>query len=720
MLHRALAVAFCAVPMAAQQWQAIDGPYFAGRGMVWDSARHRAVAFGSEGETWEYDGNTRLHRSTPTAPPGRSYHAMVYDAARGQTLLFGGSVNTVPVGDCWLWDGCTWQHPAFAVLPPPRSSAAIAFDSWRNRVVMFGGYTTNSQPLSDTWEYDGTQWIQRTPATVPSTSFRAQATFDSARGVTVLITQDGTGYASMFEWNGTNWRFSPAGAPPQGGDFNFSLGFDPVRQRIVLFQGNPYGVGNQLWVGNGNTWQLGASGVITTDTPAMYFDQQRGAMVITGGSTSSLSPAVAWTPTAAWTWDGTTLAALWPDSSPTKRYGFACFQDDVRNRAVLFGGLGTTLLNDTWEWDGQQWTQRTQGASPSPRKGAATCFDPTSGTGLLFGGEDNQGPYLADSWRWNGNTWASVSGAGPTGRARASMAWDSVRNEAILFGGGQSITPMFNDTWRWNGAGWSNTNASVAPSPRTGAALACDPIRARMVLFGGAFYGTSTWLHDTWEWDGVHWQQVGTPQSPPILYYPAMVHDSVRGRMVLAGLDSTQYPLVLQTWQYDGTNWTFVCSFPGRGDIYDVRLVWDRQRLRPVLFDGNTVRELTSLPAAADVLGSGCGAPPPLLTARTRPRTGESQFGLELFTRPNLPVAFSFGFVPGNTPIGNGCTVLLQQIDTSTFVPSGPNGTALLAVPLPANQSLRGLVVYAQAGVRDPYAPGGSAFSQSLRLTVGD
>jgi hypothetical protein len=45
---------------------------------------------------------------------------------------------------------------------------------------------------------------------------------------------------------------------------------------------------------------------------------------------------------------------------------------------------------------------------------------------------------------------------------------------------------------------------------------------------------------------------------------------------------------------------------------------------------------------------------------------------------------------------------------------------AVLQVPLPPNQALRGLVVHGQAGALDPAAAGGLALSQSLRLTVGD
>jgi hypothetical protein len=119
-------------------------------------------------------------------------------------------------------------------------------------------------------------------------------------------------------------------------------------------------------------------------------------------------------------------------------------------------------------------------------------------------------------------------------------------------------------------------------------------------------------------------------------------------------------------------------------------------------------------------LGGGCGAPPPLLAARARPRTGESQFGLEVTTRPNLPCLFAVGFAPGSMPVGNGCTLLLQQVAATGFMLANGNGMAVQPIPLPADQALRGLVLYAQAGVLDPAAPGALTLSPSLRLTVGD
>jgi hypothetical protein len=106
-------------------------------------------------------------RSAEVAPADRGGSALVYDAARQRTVLFGGQGNNVNLGDTWEWDGTTWtqQHPITA--PPARTNAAMAYDAARQRVVLFGG-TNNNVDLGDTWEWDGTSWTQQHPATAPS------------------------------------------------------------------------------------------------------------------------------------------------------------------------------------------------------------------------------------------------------------------------------------------------------------------------------------------------------------------------------------------------------------------------------------------------------------------------------------------------------------------------------------------------------------------------
>lgn len=116
----------------------------------------------SVGGTWVWDGISWMQVPTPTPPPARGYHAMVYDAARGKTLLFGG-INFVRFGDTWEFDGANrndlwvWNGSVWSDLgvqpgsPSPRFGSAMVYDSDRDTFVLFGG----SGGLGDTWEFDG-------------------------------------------------------------------------------------------------------------------------------------------------------------------------------------------------------------------------------------------------------------------------------------------------------------------------------------------------------------------------------------------------------------------------------------------------------------------------------------------------------------------------------------------------------------------------------------
>src|SRR5690606_17141152 len=124
----------------------------------------------------------------------RNSHAMVYDSARGGTLLFGGYAGVFGSPDLfdetWMWNGSDWTRLDVAG-PSARHSHAMAYDSARAVTVLFGGnHWMHELPVFDgeTWEWDGIAWTQRTVAG-PSPSPRHNHTmaYDAARGVTVLF-----------------------------------------------------------------------------------------------------------------------------------------------------------------------------------------------------------------------------------------------------------------------------------------------------------------------------------------------------------------------------------------------------------------------------------------------------------------------------------------------------------------------------------------------------
>src|SRR5207248_612285 len=104
---------------------------------------------------WEWDGATWSQVST-TGPSPRSGGGIVYDEARSQLVLFGGTGPNGEVGDTWLRTGMTWAQALAdaGAAPSARVGAGLAWDPVRQKAVLFGG-TQGFNGSSETWEWNG-------------------------------------------------------------------------------------------------------------------------------------------------------------------------------------------------------------------------------------------------------------------------------------------------------------------------------------------------------------------------------------------------------------------------------------------------------------------------------------------------------------------------------------------------------------------------------------
>ena len=102
---------------------------------------------------------------------------MVFDAARGRAVLFGGQ-GTNLLADTWEWDGKEWTELA-DTGPAARWGHGVAFDSKRQRVVLFGGEDFGDY-FGDTWVWDGDEWTQEQDSG-PSSRFINTLAYDAIR-----------------------------------------------------------------------------------------------------------------------------------------------------------------------------------------------------------------------------------------------------------------------------------------------------------------------------------------------------------------------------------------------------------------------------------------------------------------------------------------------------------------------------------------------------------
>lgn len=166
--------------------------------------------------------------------------------------------------------------------------------------------------------------------------------------------------------------------------------------------------------------------------------------------------------------------------------------------------------------------------------------------------------------------------------AETVAAYDAALGAAVLSMNGPDQQSR---TWLYDGAGYRRLPIA-SPPHRVGTCMAYDPDRRVVVLVGGR-WGAGD-LNDHWEFDGEQWRQ-RTPAGDPLppLSYGAMAYDTTRHRMVLCGGydDATE----VITWTFDGEAWTRRPPPSGLGFRTVMRMAYDSDRDRMVLFsDGGT------------------------------------------------------------------------------------------------------------------------------------
>lgn len=223
-----------------------------GYGMAYDSGRNRTVIYGGVPDsffpiaaagTWEYDGNDWVQVVTAQSPGPLEYPAMCYDAGNNRVLLFGGIDPQIGgTSTMWAYDGTNWSALSVAgTLPPARSRAKMVHDAARGVSILHGGSDPlTGTPMNDTWEFDGSTWTDITNGTTLSPRYGHGLAFDSTRRQVVMFAgfgQNGspaTGtwlYGAGYEPFGTGCAGSngvptlaSTSAPRLGSTFSSTLG----------------------------------------------------------------------------------------------------------------------------------------------------------------------------------------------------------------------------------------------------------------------------------------------------------------------------------------------------------------------------------------------------------------------------------------------------------------------------------------------------------------
>jgi hypothetical protein len=283
--------------------------------IAYDGKTHTLLAFGGRGatqdvnSTWSWDGTTWTLLHPSVSPPGREAGSMVYDAATGQIVLFGGydgyaSNTTQPLlNDTWTWDGTTWtqQHPT--VSPPARFEASMAYDATTQTVVLFGGggggtppaglAPNMAPPLNDTWVWDGTTWTQQRSTHSPAAREDASMAYDAAMQAVVLFGgNDGISHTpdltDTWTWNGATWMLQhPANSPTTRFTYESAtmymespaMSYDATTRQVILTFPVTNDSGSQKmlssWLWNGHTWLQQPFSPIDEDEIQPFYNPDR-------------------------------------------------------------------------------------------------------------------------------------------------------------------------------------------------------------------------------------------------------------------------------------------------------------------------------------------------------------------------------------------------------------------------------------------------------------
>ena len=172
------------------------------------------------GDTWVFTGGGWIRKDPALSPPAREGHAMAFDAAHSQVVLFGGIAgsNSALLNDTWIWNGIFWKKANPAHTPPARLWHSMAYDPARRQVVLFGG-DGGTQFLQDTWLWNGTDWQAGRPQ--PSgPAPRTNAALDYVPGIGQLVLFSGTTWNSRrngslasdcWTWDGEQWKLMATG-----------------------------------------------------------------------------------------------------------------------------------------------------------------------------------------------------------------------------------------------------------------------------------------------------------------------------------------------------------------------------------------------------------------------------------------------------------------------------------------------------------------------------
>jgi M6 family metalloprotease-like protein len=294
-------------------------------------------------------------RCLTTADTPMSRLAMDMALAPGGTVLYGGGCDGAVFSDTWLWNGSDWTKLNPAHSPGQLSNHAMAYDAAHNELVLFGGFDTTPGISAATWIWNGSDWKQAHPKTSPpARAYHAMAYHAPTQRIVLF---GGWPYETdTWEWDGKDWSKKATAKSPPARE-GAAIAYDAARNEIVLFGGarDLYSgqvpvFFNDTWVWNGSGWQqrITSTSLSPRTGARMEYHPALGQIVLIGGCGArdvGTTPPYSYTfdyRQETWTWDGTTWTQRFPDATPEPSYNYGMVYDAAHEG--FFAHVGDALF----------------------------------------------------------------------------------------------------------------------------------------------------------------------------------------------------------------------------------------------------------------------------------------------------------------------------------------------------------------------------------------
>ena len=221
--------------------------------LVWDAADNYMLMFGGYdltaaqvlNSTWSYLNGTWTNVTPSVGPAPRWRQAMTYDPTDGYVVMFGGTnlaASTI-YSDTWSWKAGVWTKLSPTGSPPGRYRAQMVWDAADGYAVEFGGCTSSSCPDQSTWTYVNDTWTSVNPATKPTARVYYAFDYDAAQGYVLMYggaETSGMNVGASDTWsflNGTWTQLTSVGTAPPARGYVMTA-FDQLDNYTLMWGGD--------------------------------------------------------------------------------------------------------------------------------------------------------------------------------------------------------------------------------------------------------------------------------------------------------------------------------------------------------------------------------------------------------------------------------------------------------------------------------------------------